>query len=50
MPLPQSPGSPLCVAYSQNAGVDGIEIALKGGQVGADDYFCAMRSGQLSAG
>lgn len=47
MPLPQSLGSPLCVAHSRDAHVDGIEIALKGGQVGADDYFCAMRSGQL---
>jgi uncharacterized protein YgbK (DUF1537 family) len=47
MPLPQSPGSPLCVAHSRDAHVDGIEIALKGGQVGADNYFCAIRSGQL---
>jgi uncharacterized protein YgbK (DUF1537 family) len=38
------------MAHGTAAHVDGIEIALKGGQVGADDYFCAMRSGQLNAG
>lgn len=50
VPLPQTPGSPLCIAHGTAAHVDGIEIALKGGQIGADDYFCAMRSGQLNAG
>lgn len=48
MPLPQTPGSPLCTAHSQLAQIDGIEIALKGGQVGADDYFGSMRSGRLN--
>ncbi|MBX9458708.1 MAG: four-carbon acid sugar kinase family protein [Rhizobium sp.] len=43
MPLPQSPGSPLCVAHG--GGADGLEIALKGGQVGGDDYFSMIRSG-----
>lgn len=46
MPLPQSPGSPLCVAHSGDAGVDGLEIALKGGQVGTDAYFEAIRLGE----
>lgn len=44
MPLPQSPGSPLCVAHG--GGADGLEIALKGGQVGGDDYFSMIRSGR----
>src|SRR5690606_23124222 len=43
MPLPQTPGSPLCVAYGGPA--DGLQIALKGGQVGGDNYFSMIRSG-----
>ncbi|RAZ90960.1 four-carbon acid sugar kinase family protein [Mesorhizobium hawassense] len=45
MPLPASPGSPLCVAHSSIAAVDGLEVALKGGQVGTDRYFSAIRDG-----
>lgn len=45
MPFPQSPGSPLCVAHSRAAGIDGLEIALKGGQVGTDAYFVDIRDG-----
>jgi uncharacterized protein YgbK (DUF1537 family) len=45
MPLPASPGSPLCVAHSRIKAVDGLEVALKGGQVGTDRYFCAIRDG-----
>lgn len=44
MPLPQTPGSPLCVAHGNEA--DGLEIALKGGQVGGDDYFSMIRAGR----
>ncbi|ESY95105.1 MULTISPECIES: four-carbon acid sugar kinase family protein [Mesorhizobium] len=44
MPLPQSPGSPLCVAHGGGE-IDGLEIALKGGQVGTDDYFETIRLG-----
>lgn len=44
MPLPQTPGSPLCIAHGGYA--DGLEIALKGGQVGGDDYFSMIRSGK----
>ena len=45
MPLPASPGSPLCVAHSSIAAIDGLEVALKGGQVGTDRYFLAIRDG-----
>jgi uncharacterized protein YgbK (DUF1537 family) len=45
MPLPETPGSPLCVAHGSASETDGLEIALKGGQVGADAYFCAIRDG-----
>ncbi|MDB5554131.1 MAG: hypothetical protein JWL86_4115 [Rhizobium sp.] len=44
MPLPQTPGSPLCIAHGNEA--DGLEIALKGGQVGGDDYFSMIRAGR----
>ncbi|ESY86694.1 four-carbon acid sugar kinase family protein [Mesorhizobium australicum] len=44
MPLPQSPGSPLCVAHGGGE-IDGLEIALKGGQVGTDAYFETIRLG-----
>lgn len=44
MPLPQTPGSPLCVAHG--GGADGLQIALKGGQVGGDDYFSMIRTGR----
>lgn len=49
MPLPETPGSPLCVAHSRNAAVDGLEVALKGGQVGSDAYFVTIRSGRMDA-
>lgn len=44
MPLPQTPGSPLCIAHCGPA--DGLQIALKGGQIGGDDYFTMIRSGR----
>jgi uncharacterized protein YgbK (DUF1537 family) len=45
LPLPQSSGSPLCVAHSRSAAIEGLQIAMKGGQIGLDDYFCALRDG-----
>jgi uncharacterized protein YgbK (DUF1537 family) len=44
-PLAATPGSPLCTAASADARLDGLEIAMKGGQVGGDDYFVALRDG-----
>ncbi|WP_027059564.1 four-carbon acid sugar kinase family protein [Mesorhizobium loti] len=46
MPLPASPGSPLCVAHSRINAIDRLEVALKGGQVGTDSYFSAIRDGR----
>lgn len=48
MPLPASPGSPLCIAHSRIKAIDGLEVALKGGQVGTDRYFSAIRDGLRS--
>jgi 3-oxoisoapionate kinase len=40
-----APGSPLCRAHSARSDRDGLEIALKGGQVGATDFFVAAKKG-----
>jgi uncharacterized protein YgbK (DUF1537 family) len=39
MVTPLAPGSPLCRARSRDGALDGLEIAMKGGQVGPADYF-----------
>ncbi|MFS8113474.1 four-carbon acid sugar kinase family protein [Rhizobium jaguaris] len=46
LPLPQTPGSPLCVAHGSYAPTNGLQIALKGGQVGTDGYFVQIRDGR----
>lgn len=46
LPLPDSPGSPLCTAHADAPSFDGLDIALKGGQVGGDDYFARIRDGR----
>ena len=45
LPLLATPGSPLCLAHSEETAFDKLEIALKGGQVGGDDYFSRIRDG-----
>lgn len=42
---PLAPGAPLCRAHSGEHGRDGLEITLKGGQVGAPDFFARARDG-----
>ncbi len=44
-PLVETPGSPLCTAWSGHSDSQELEIALKGGQVGGDDYFVKLRDG-----
>jgi 3-oxoisoapionate kinase len=44
-PLHDTPGSPVCLTHSADAAFDHLEIALKGGQVGGDDYFVRLRDG-----
>lgn len=34
-----TPGAPLCKAYSENPARDGIELILKGGQMGGVDFY-----------
>jgi uncharacterized protein YgbK (DUF1537 family) len=42
---PLAPGSPLCRAHSLRSDRDGLEIALKGGQVGTPEFFVAAKRG-----
>ncbi|UUI39518.1 four-carbon acid sugar kinase family protein [Oceanobacillus oncorhynchi] len=40
-----APGAPLCKTYSNTQRFDGLEIALKGGQLGQVDYFSKVHLG-----
>lgn len=39
------PGGPLCRAYSTEPRFDGLELVLKGGQVGSENFFEKVRVG-----
>ncbi|MFC5653656.1 four-carbon acid sugar kinase family protein [Paenibacillus solisilvae] len=39
------PGGPLCRCYSEERRMNGLELSLKGGQVGGGDYFELVRQG-----
>ncbi|MFC7156883.1 nucleotide-binding domain containing protein [Halomarina halobia] len=49
---PVGPGAPLCRAHADDPAFDGLEIALKGGQIGtrheAADYFGVVREGGVA--
>jgi uncharacterized protein YgbK (DUF1537 family) len=45
---PIAPGSPLCRAHSDDQALAQLEIALKGGQIGAPDFFRAVKHGGVS--
>jgi len=45
---PIAAGSPLCGAHTSDPAFGALEIALKGGQVGAPDFFCAVRRGSAN--
>lgn len=42
---PLDPGGPLCRAHADNR-LDGLELVFKGGQVGTEDFFGAVRRGK----
>jgi uncharacterized protein YgbK (DUF1537 family) len=44
--MPIAPGVPLCVAHSNNPAFDGLEICLKGGQNGKQDFFGSILNGK----
>jgi uncharacterized protein YgbK (DUF1537 family) len=39
------PGAPLCRAYSHEPELDGLELILKGGQIGGPDFFTEVKEG-----
>ncbi|MDR9835390.1 3-oxo-isoapionate kinase OiaK [Herbaspirillum huttiense] len=43
-----APGAPLCRAWSDHPGRDGLELVLKGGQVGARSFFGDVLEGRRS--
>ena len=43
---PLAPGAPLCRAHAPGAPLDGLELVLKGGQVGSDEFFAQARDGR----
>jgi len=45
MVAPLTPGAPVCRATAPGVPVDGLEIVLKGGQVGAENFFGIVQSG-----
>jgi uncharacterized protein YgbK (DUF1537 family) len=45
---PVAPGAPLCRAHAPDPERDGLELVLKGGQVGGDDVFDMVRQGGAS--
>ncbi|WP_019534337.1 four-carbon acid sugar kinase family protein [Paenibacillus ginsengihumi] len=46
MKAPLVPGAPLCRVLSRNEQLDGLELVLKGGQVGPPDMFERVRTGR----
>ena len=46
---PIAPGAPLCRVFSTDPKVDGIEITLKGGQMGKEDFFGSVRAGRATS-
>ena len=47
MMAPLAPGAPLCRARGASLPTTNLEVNFKGGQVGAPDYFGAVRRGKL---
>jgi uncharacterized protein YgbK (DUF1537 family) len=43
-----APGVPLCRAWSDDPNRDGLEVALKGGQMGGIDFYGQIRAGRPS--
>ena len=43
-----SPGVPLCRGHAAGSRLDGLELALKGGQMGPEDFFVQVRDGRTN--
>jgi uncharacterized protein YgbK (DUF1537 family) len=44
--MPIAPAAPMCRAFSDNPRFDGLQVASKGGQIGAPDYFLQVLNGR----
>jgi uncharacterized protein YgbK (DUF1537 family) len=44
--MPITPAAPLCLASSDTPIFDGLQVASKGGQIGAPDYFMRVLEGK----
>lgn len=40
---PLAPGAPLCRGHASGSPLDGLELVLKGGQIGPEDFFAQVR-------
>lgn len=47
MLAPVFPGAPVCRAFASASPVDGMEVNLKGGQVGDANYFIKIKNGKI---
>ena len=43
-----SPGAPICKAHAPGSPLDGLEVIIKGGQVGGEDYFETVVEGKYN--
>jgi uncharacterized protein YgbK (DUF1537 family) len=46
--MPIAPAAPLCRAFSDNSTFEGLQVASKGGQIGAPEYFIQVLNGQIA--
>ena len=46
--MPVTPAAPVCLASSDNPEFDGLQVASKGGQIGAPNYFLQVLEGKVS--
>lgn len=44
---PLVPGAPLCRSYAPGSPLDGLELVLKGGQIGPEHFFSQVRDGKM---
>ncbi len=42
---PLTPGAPLCRLHAPGSALDGLQVVLKGGQIGPEDFFARVRDG-----
>ena len=45
--MPIAPAAPLCHTSSDNEYFDGLQVASKGGQIGAPNYFIQVLEGKV---